>query len=100
MRPATFYAYGVCIFAGSRATFSRCGQRVKAKVRTKRATRQAIEETQSLSIFTPEAVQAWRLAFVSRSQGEGPEGKGCADLLQLDHSTGAKPICPQGGEVS
>ena len=68
VRPATFYAYGLhlCRIAGD---ILKMRAARKAKVRTKRATRQAIE-AQSLSIFTPEAVQAWRLAFVSRSQGD------------------------------
>ena len=41
----------------------------KAKARQRRTTRAAIDAT-SLSVITPEAVQAWRLGFLARAQGD------------------------------
>jgi hypothetical protein len=41
----------------------------KAKARQRRTTRAAIDST-SLSVITPEAVQAWRLGFLARAQGD------------------------------
>jgi integrase len=46
----------------------------KAKIRAKRETRQSLEDA-SLSILTPEALQAWRLAFVSRARGDGAKAR-------------------------
>ena len=46
----------------------------KAGARQKGGTRQAVEET-PLSVITPEAVQAWRLAFVSRAGGDGAKAR-------------------------
>ena len=74
MRPATFHAYArhLCRIAGD-ILKTRAAR--KAKIKTKRATRQAIE-AQSLSIFTPGAVQqAWRLAFVARSRGDARKAR-------------------------
>ncbi len=73
VRPATFAAYSVHLrrIAGDilRQRYAR-----KAKVSHKKATRKTIEAA-PLSIFTPEAVQAWRLAFVARAGDDGRKAR-------------------------
>ena len=50
------------------------GERSPCKVVQKRGMRQAVEDT-PLSVITPEALQAWRLAFVSRVGGDGAKAR-------------------------
>ena len=50
------------------------GSRSPHKARQTRGTRQAVEET-PLSVITPEALQVWRLAFVSRAGGDGAKAR-------------------------
>ena len=69
VRPATFAAYALHLrrIGGDILEMRTARQ---AKIKQKRATRKAIEDA-PLSIFTPDAVQAWRLAFVARATGDG-----------------------------
>ena len=73
VRPASFAAYAVYLrrIAGDILNL-RSAQRTKTK--QKRATRQAIENA-PVSILTPEAVQAWRLAFVARAGVNGTKAR-------------------------
>jgi len=98
VRPATFSAYSIMLRRIAGDILSKRTAR-KAKIKAKRATRQAIEES-PLTIFTPEAVQSWRLALCGEGRGRWPEGEGGADFFQLHAAAGAKPIRPQGCEVS
>jgi integrase len=64
VRPATFHAYArhLCRLAGDIVKIQkRSARRTKLKAR-----RQAVE-ARSLSIFTPEAVQGWRLSFLGKA---------------------------------
>lgn len=73
VRPASFSAYAghlrriagdiICMRASRRA-----------KIKQKRATRKAVEDA-PLSLFTPEALQAWRLAFVARAGADGAKAR-------------------------
>jgi integrase len=73
VRDSTFAVYSIALrrVAGDilRSRASR-----KAKVKAKRLAREKIEQA-SLSVFTPEAVQQWRLAFVSRAKGDARKAR-------------------------
>lgn len=73
VRPGTFSAYGIQLRRIAGDILNKRTAR-KAKIKAKRATKQAIEET-SLSILTPEALQAWRLAFVSKAGADGRKAR-------------------------
>jgi integrase len=64
VRPATFHAYArhLCRIAGDIVKIQKRSVR-KTKLQ---ARRQAVEG-QSISIFTPEAVQGWRLSFIGKA---------------------------------
>jgi integrase len=64
VRPATFHAYArhLCRLAGDILKIQRRSVR-----KTKLKARRQVVETQSLSIFTPEAVQGWRLSFLGKA---------------------------------
>ena len=73
VRPATFAAYAVHLRRiGGDILKMRAARR--AKIKQKRTTRKAIEDA-PLSIFTPDAVQSWRLAFVARARGDGARAR-------------------------
>ncbi len=65
VRPATLAAYGIQLRRIAGDILNMRTTR-KAKIKAKRATKEAIEGS-PLSIFTPEAVQSWRLGFVARA---------------------------------
>lgn len=73
VRPATFSAYGIMLRRIAGDIMSKRTAR-KAKIKAKRATKKAIEES-PLTIFTPEAVQSWRLAFVARAGDDGRKAR-------------------------
>src|SRR5262245_49462292 len=69
----------------------------RAKIRQRRATRQAIENA-PLSILTPEAVQAWRPAFVARAGGNGTKARS-AHFEQFDDPAGPESVRSQGANI-
>ena len=73
VRPASFAAYSGHL---RRLAGDILNMRVarRAKLKQKRATRKTIENA-SLSIFTAEALQAWRLAFVARAGADGTKAR-------------------------
>ena len=73
VRPATFAAYSVHLRRIAGDILNKRTAR-KAKNKAKLATRKVIEAS-SLSVLTPEALQAWRLAFVSRAGADGRKAR-------------------------
>lgn len=73
VRPATFHAYGrhLCRIAGD--ILNRRTPR-RSKVKTKRDLRQEIESA-PLAILSPEAIQAWRLAFVATAGNDAKKAR-------------------------
>lgn len=73
VRPATFSAYSIMLRRIAGDILNKRTAR-KAKIKAKRATKKTIEET-PLTVFTPEAVQSWRLAFVARAGTDGRKAR-------------------------
>jgi integrase len=94
VRPATLAAYGVHLrrIAGD-ILAARTAR--KAKLKKKREARKVIEAA-PLTLFTPEAVQAWRLAFVARAGADGSKARAarisCNSILRQARSLFGKKV--------
>ena len=97
VRPATFAAYAAHLrrIAGD-ILILRAAR--KAKIKQKRATRTAIEDT-PLSILTQQAVQAWRLGVCGTCRGGWDQGEISPHFKQFHHSASQEPVCSQSGKV-
>jgi integrase len=73
VRPASFVAYCARLRRIAGDILNSSATR-RTKIRQRRAMRQVIDEA-PLSIFTPAAVQAWRLAFVARAGVNGTKAR-------------------------